>query len=260
MHIIDLISREKLEHIARSKLKYTLQDAEKDYFLATVLKIVSESKLSNSLVFKGGTSIYHCYLNQYRFSEDLDFTSLDKNIDLEDIKNLFEQHDIFEIKKTYQTNFSLKIEQLKYEGILETPNSIKFEVDRFQNIALPAKAKKYKNAWGLDFSINVMDPVEICAEKVRACNDRFRYRDFYDLFMMTNLLNIQTDKYLKLLSKKEIRNDISKDTILRNLNLALDEVSKIGDTVEYKKDVGSSKLHSFFKNLSIPNLKSKTLI
>ncbi len=256
MRTTNLISREKLEHIARSKLGYTLQDAEKDYFLAIVMKIVSESKLSDSLVFKGGTSIYHCYLDQYRFSEDLDFTSLDKNISLEDIKNLFAQYDIFEIKKTYKTNFSLKIEQLKYEGVLETANSIKFEVDKFQNVVLPAKKEKYKNIWGLDFSVNVMDSVEICAEKIRACNDRFRYRDFYDLYMMTTGLDIKTEKYLKLLPKKEIRHDVGKDKILRNLNLALDEVSKSGDTVEYKKNVAIDKLRNFFENLAIPSLKS----
>ena len=256
MPIINLISREKLEHIARSKLKYTLQDAEKDYFLAIVMKIVSESKLSNTLVFKGGTSIYHCYLDQYRFSEDLDFTSINKNVGLLDLKNLFSEYEFFEIIKTHETNFSLKIERLKYEGVLETPNSIKFEVDKFQNFVLPAKNQKYNNVWGLNFSVNVMDPIEICAEKIRACNDRFRYRDFYDLYMMTNGLKINIRDFLELLPKKEIRHDINRDRVLRNLDLALGEVSESGDTVEYKENIAIEKLRNFFRNLSIPSLKS----
>lgn len=73
-----LIAREKLENIAKKVLNYPLHDAEKDYFLTLAMKLIYESNLSNNLVFKGGTSIYHCYLEQLRFSEDLDFTSLDK--------------------------------------------------------------------------------------------------------------------------------------------------------------------------------------
>jgi predicted nucleotidyltransferase component of viral defense system len=254
--MIDLISREKLEHIARSKLKYTLQDAEKDYFLSLVMKIVSKSDLGEKLVFKGGTSIYHCYLDQYRFSEDLDFTSLDKDLKIFDIENIFQEKEIFEIKKTYESDYTLKIEQLKYEGVLEVANSIKFEVDRFQNVALPALSKEYKNVWGLSFSVNVMDPIEICAEKIRACNDRFRYRDFYDLYMMSNELSVNLKKAAKLLEKKEIRQNISEKRVLRNLDLALNEIGKAGDTVEYKKAVKVDELISFFKRLDIPNLDS----
>lgn len=42
-----LISREKLEHIARKILHYPLHDAEKDYFLTLAMKLVLQSQLSN---------------------------------------------------------------------------------------------------------------------------------------------------------------------------------------------------------------------
>ncbi|MEA2014043.1 MAG: nucleotidyl transferase AbiEii/AbiGii toxin family protein, partial [Thermodesulfobacteriota bacterium] len=35
---------------------------------------MSETPLTNLLAFKGGTAIKKCYLPDYRFSEDLDFT------------------------------------------------------------------------------------------------------------------------------------------------------------------------------------------
>ncbi len=38
-----LITREKLEHIAKKILNYPLHDAEKDYFLGLVMKIISKS-------------------------------------------------------------------------------------------------------------------------------------------------------------------------------------------------------------------------
>lgn len=249
--MIKLISREKLEKIARADLKYTLQDAEKDYFLAIVMYILSKNKLANKLVFKGGTSIYHCYLEQYRFSEDLDFTSLNKHLELSTIENIFVGHGIFEIKKTYSSKATVKIERLKYNGVLDTPNSIKFEVDRFQNVYLDPLKRKYKNKWGLDFSVKVMNPVEICAEKIRACSDRFRYRDFYDLYLMVNEFKIDINKSINLIPKKEIRKQITKEKILRNLELSLEEQLNEGDTVLYSKEVDSSKLKDFFKSLKL---------
>ncbi len=242
---LDLISREKLEHVARKILKYPLHDAEKDYFLAVVMQIIAESKLSETLVFKGGTAIYHCYLDQLRFSEDLDFTSLDQNISVTDLKNIFQSYDIFEVKKMYKSGATLKIERLKYTGILDTPNSIKFEVDKLQNVYLPFVKKNYKNAWGLEFEVNVMNPVEICAEKIRACNDRFRYRDFYDLYMMVSNLKININDAILLIPKKEIRKAITKDNVTRNFELALQEKADKSDTVVYKKDVSALDLKKF---------------
>jgi predicted nucleotidyltransferase component of viral defense system len=251
---MDLIIREKLEYVARRILKYPLHDAEKDYFLTVVMKLVSGSELSEDLVFKGGTAIYHCYLDQYRFSEDLDFTSINQNIHLLDLKNILEEYELFEVKKEFVSDATLKVERLKYDGILETPNSIKIEVDKLQNVYLEPVKRKYQNVWGIEFEVNVMDPIEICAEKIRACNDRFRYRDFYDLYMMVNILNLQILDSIDILPQKEIRKDISKQNILNNLKYAIEEVSSKSDTVYYKEEISSTDLSNFFGSLDIPVL------
>lgn len=75
---IDLLDRAQLELLNRKGLRYHLQDAEKDYFLAIILSILYNSKLKETLVFKGGSAVYHCYLEQLRFSKDLDFTSKER--------------------------------------------------------------------------------------------------------------------------------------------------------------------------------------
>ena len=80
-----MISRQQLEIINRRTLKYPLQVAEKDYFLAEVLKIITESNLKDTLIFKGGTALHHCYLDQYRFSEDLDFSANQQPISLKEL-------------------------------------------------------------------------------------------------------------------------------------------------------------------------------
>jgi predicted nucleotidyltransferase component of viral defense system len=66
--------RPQFELINRKTIKYPLQIAEEDYFLALAIQLVYDSFLSKKLIFKGGTAIHHCYLPQRRFSEDLDFT------------------------------------------------------------------------------------------------------------------------------------------------------------------------------------------
>lgn len=253
---MNLINRTNLEHTARTKLGYSLQDAEKDYFLTLVLKLINESSLSKDLIFKGGTAIYHCYLDQLRFSEDLDFTSINKSITLDRIKQIFTPYDIFEIKKEFVSEATLKIERLKYSGILETPNSLKVEVDKLQNIYLPPQRRKYKNFWDIEFSVLVMDQLEICAEKVRACNERFRYRDFYDLYMLINTLNISTKKVFDLLKHKEVRKPISQATVEKHLEYSLEEVSAKADTVAYKKTLPSNKLTAFIKSLDVPNIEA----
>lgn len=248
---IKLITREKLEHVAKKILKYPLHDAEKDYFLAIVMWLVSQSSLSKKLVFKGGTAIHHCYLNQLRFSEDLDFTAHDKEIKIRDLKTIFKNIDLLEVVKDYQTKYTLKIERLKYYGVLDTPNSIKLEVDRFQNIVLPPVTKTYNNVWGIDFKVNVMSPMEICVEKIRACNDRFRYRDFYDLYLLANRLGINSEEIIKLIPQKEIRKPLSKVNILRNLDLALNDKSGELDTIIYQQKINKDELQSFFQQLEV---------
>ena len=64
-----------------------------------VSKIIYSSSLKDKLVFKGGTAIHHCYLPQARFSEDLDFTSIDRSITLEEVKAVLESQDFLEVKK-----------------------------------------------------------------------------------------------------------------------------------------------------------------
>ena len=177
-----LLTRPQLEIINRRTLKYPLQTSEKDYFLAVVLQIISESNTGSKIVFKGGTAIYHCYLDQYRFSEDMDFSSTEPGISLQDVRNIFDSFSFLTIKKDFTSNATIKIEKLQYTGPLQHPNTLKVEIDRLQNVLLPPRSMKYNNVWGLDFDVNVMDIREIGAEKIRAMSDRARYRDFYDLF------------------------------------------------------------------------------
>ncbi len=79
-----MISPAKIKKIAREN-GVPPTTVERDYVQNCFLR--SLYSRTDSLVFKGGTSIRKAFIRDYRFSDDLDFTSL-KNIDQEKITTL----------------------------------------------------------------------------------------------------------------------------------------------------------------------------
>lgn len=68
--------REILQMAQRMSLQPNV--VEKDYVLGWMLAgIYAHDDLKDSCVFKGGTCLKKCFLETYRFSEDLDFTITD---------------------------------------------------------------------------------------------------------------------------------------------------------------------------------------
>ena len=252
---IVLLSKSDLSLFNKHSLKYNLADAEKDYFLAVVSKIITDSPLKNKLVFKGGTAIHHCYLKQTRFSEDLDFTSLDKEITLEEVKKVLRTQPFLEVKEEHVSKATIKIERLKYTGPLVLPNSLKVEIDFTQNVILPAKKIPYHNAWKIDTKVNVMDIREICAEKIRAASDRSRYRDFYDLFLLMEKYKFDMKEIIKLIRQKEIRKTISKKAMLVNLKNALEEKKKELTRIYYARNISENEIEKMINNFPIEKIE-----
>lgn len=258
-----LLDKQTLQLINRKQLRYSLVMAEKDYFLSMALIALNVSPLFTTLVFKGGTAIHHCYLPQSRFSEDLDFTSLDKNLRGQTVMDIFAPFPFFEIKKIYTSDATIKIERLKYSGILDQANSLKFEIDFKQNVILASKEMAYRNVWGLDVHVNVMDIREIYAEKLRAMSDRARYRDFYDFILITREYQPDLIDTIHLVAQKEVRKPISKESILNNWKIVSKTRRDEIDLVYYKQDVSNDEqgMESLLKKLKfdiiLPNNKPR---
>ena len=68
------------------------QQIEKDYMLSWILQgIAKHEELSKTIVFKGGTVLKKIYFDDFRFSEDLDFTLLNNEITNEQIFAWFKE-------------------------------------------------------------------------------------------------------------------------------------------------------------------------
>lgn len=230
------LSKQALQITNNKTLRYRIDTAEKDYFLTLVSKIINESELGKKLVFKGGTAIHHCYLPQLRFSEDLDFSSATQDITVDEVQAVFAPYDFLEVKDTYKSKATIKIQRLKYSGVLDQPNSLKVEIDFIQNIVLPARTLPYNNVWGVDVSVSVMDEREICAEKIRAMSDRARFRDFFDFYLLMEKYHFDLTEVLDLLRKKEIRKIISTESILANFKQATANKQDELGLIFYKQD------------------------
>lgn len=251
----DLLNKQELDTINRQTLKYPLAVAEKDYFLALVSKIIYNSRLKDGLVFKGGTALYHSWLPQMRFSEDLDFTSLDPDLSLDRVKKILESEDFLSVKKDYTSRATIKIEKLQYQGPLGLPNSLKVEIDFIQNVVLPAQELEYKNVWQVKTKVKVMDIKEICAEKIRAASDRARHRDFYDLLMIWQNFNLKLKEIIDLIKQKEIRKPISQTTILQNWQIAQTEKEQELQRIYYVQEVEDIEIEKMLKSLKIGSIK-----
>ncbi len=247
---IDLLSRAQLSIINKNSFRYPLAIAEKDYLLAVVLKIIYNSKLKDTMVFKGGTAIHHLYLDQLRFSEDLDFQTTDK-ITEDDLRDVFELYDFLEILKCYQSDFTLKIQRLKFSGPLGQPNSIKLDVDLTQELILPAEEMQYTNVYDVPVSVRAMAVKEICAEKIRAVNERARYRDFYDLAMVMKTNSFDPKEILEILKKKELRKPLSKDSVFENLEIAEEAKRSGAENLYYREEIGETEVKETLEEILV---------
>lgn len=249
-----MITRQQLEIVNRKSLKYPLHIAEKDYLLTLVLQVIATSNLGKTLIFKGGTALHHCYLEQYRFSEDLDFSSNQTAVSLEEVRKIFEEVEYLSIKKDYLSGATVKVEKLQYIGPLVQPNSLKVEIDFLQNVILAPQVLKYQNVWGVDFTVSVMDIREICAEKIRAMSDRARYRDFYDMYLILDAHEIDLAEVIGLVKQKEVRKPITKANIEQNWKIVLTQKETEMGQIYYSRKVEDSAIEEMIRSLPLTEI------
>ena len=217
--------------------------------LAITMQLISAAPLGKKLVFKGGTAIHHCYLDQYRFSEDLDFSTSQHQVSFEEVSDVFNREEYLEIKKHYLSEATIKIERLRFIGPLEHPNSLKVEIYHAQNVLLPVRIMPYHTVWNLEFPVGVMDIREISAEKIRAMSDRARYRDFYDLALVLKKYQLDLSEITGYVRQKEIREPISKARIRKNWKLAMEDKSNELDVIHFSRDVEDRQVEKMIEQL-----------
>jgi predicted nucleotidyltransferase component of viral defense system len=229
---------------------FPLRLLEKDYYLTLVLS--ATNKLSDDLIFKGGTCLSKVYYSYYRLSEDLDFTL---RLPSENATRKARRNAIKPVKESltpFLESFDMTIDflmirrpprstqyiyYLDYESIvLNRKESIKLEIGIRFNPLLATVAKKVTHRFLHPFtkeplfktgSANCLALKELVAEKLRAAATRkdIAGRDFYDLgFLLTKGFNFKDKELLSVFRQK------------------LEEDGFSQDLSKYKTDLGRSQV------------------
>jgi len=191
-----LIDQIELRKIAA---KFGLPSAviEKDYVITKFLFLLYQNELKNVVALKGGTAIKKVFLIDFRFSEDLDFTSLKKTNFNDYIQEIcLNSKDIhFEIKEFSKFAKSFKC-RIMYNGPLNFPSSFYIDISMRENLKLNPKLSDVIHIFPdiQKFTILTMQLEEIWAEKCRAAYMRKKSRDFFDLYQLGINFDIKKNK------------------------------------------------------------------
>lgn len=175
------------------------QQIEKDYILSWILFGISQQEqLSKEIVFKGGTVLKKVYFKEYRFSEDLDFTLLNREILNEQIFSWFKL--VFDFIKV-EANIPLEITDnnehedgginfyISYIGPLgghRSNKKVKVDISRSEQLIFePVMNDVLIGYSDLNEHQLLCYPLEeILVEKMRSVMQRMEARDFYDIWYL----------------------------------------------------------------------------
>jgi len=221
-----------VQEIRNLSAEWGLRDdvIEKDYVIGWILwGIGSDPDLGTYWAFKGGTSIKKCYVDTWRFSEDLDFSIIpggpDKPETIEPIikrilGRVHEESGIdFSIKKPvfkYADKYLYTEGRIYYRGPRNAPAAtVKLDISGLEKIIRPTILRPILHSYSDELpeppQVRCYAFEEVFAEKLRAMGERGRPRDLYDIVLLFKLKNSQVAPRLvkdvlekKCISKKVV--------------------------------------------------------
>lgn len=248
---------------------------EKDYVISWVLWGIARNEfINNNLVFKGGTCLKKMYFENYRYSEDMDFTLRYDGVSDKDILNGFK--DIFE--KIYEES-RIKIEiisdsidnheasgSLKFKmsySATHGTDEIKVDVTRSETIEFDIEHRIVLNTYSDleeedETRIHSYSLEEVLIEKITALMGRTIPRDLYDFDYLIEEEGLQLkDIYIEYMRKAENKGHSPKEfidkvmpkmkTFARDWDISLGKQMTIDELPNFKNTWRKSSRH--FKEL-----------
>ncbi len=178
------------------------QQIEKDYILSWILQgIAGQEQLSTTIVFKGETVLRKVYFEDYRFSEDLDFTLLDNAISNKQIFEWF--YEVFEYIQD-EANIPLEIiDNNEHEdgginfyisyvgplGGLGANKRVKVDISRSEQLRFNAVMQDVFLGYSdqEEHKLLCYPLEEVLIEKLRSVMQRMQARDFYDIWYLLEI-------------------------------------------------------------------------
>lgn len=188
------------------------QQVEKDYIISWILwGIYKNDLLKEALIFKGGTCIKKIHIEEYRYSEDMDFTlhpDMEEDISDDEIFSAFDE--IF-LKIKEAANIDLSIPEnskevqksggLKFFIAFIGPlggrrDHVKMDVSKGEKLEFDVKNLEMHNQYSdiaeeEEVMVQCYSLEEVVIEKMAALMGRTIPRDLYDFEYLTNIEGIE---------------------------------------------------------------------
>lgn len=234
------------------------QQIEKDYILSWILKGVAEhEQLKQILVFKGGTVLKKIYFEDYRFSEDLDFTLIDTSLTNEQIFAWFGE--VFQYVRE-EANIPLEIIDnnehedgginfyISYTGPLGGMGSnkrVKVDISKSEKLEFEPVVKTVFTGYSdiEEHQLLCYRLEEVLVEKMRSVMQRMQARDFYDIWYLLEQEKMEVEYYL---------NEFAGKCAAKNIN-PIDFPKKLAERLPSYKGRWQSSLSEQIQNL--PNFE-----
>lgn len=186
---------------------------EKDYALSYLLAAIAETPGLESIVLKGGTALKKAYYGDYRFSEDLDYSTLHPGVSLElhegvssAVQRMAERlnergpfavaHERLTLKEPHPGGQIAYLVRVQFPGQRQPLCRLKLEITVDEPVLLPVQQRPLLHGFNEELSaiLQVYALAEIVAEKLRALLQSRRQlqqrgwgasrvcRDYYDLW------------------------------------------------------------------------------
>lgn len=204
---------------------------QKDYAISWILWGISQNEfLKENLVFKGGTCLKKFYFNNYRFSEDMDFTLANDGVDNDKVMKNFDSllKEVFNASRikleiegnsfeTHESSGSIKF-KIEFKGPYGS-DAIKADITRGEIILFDVKERTIFNIYSdleqeNEISINTYSLKEVLIEKITALMGRTISRDLYDFNYLTEDEEMElADVYIEFMIKAENKGHNPKEFI-----------------------------------------------
>lgn len=193
------------------------QQIEKDYMLSWILQgIAQHEHLSKTIVFKGGTVLKKIYFEDYRFSEDLDFTLLNNEITNEQIFTWFKETfehileeanirlEIIDNNEHEDGGINFYISYVGPLGGQGNNKKVKVDISRSEQLVFePILKDVFISYSDLTAHLLLCYPLEeVLVEKMRTVMQRMQARDFYDIWYLLEVHGMDANFHLKEFANK----------------------------------------------------------
>ncbi len=198
-------------------MRVGLDMVEKDYVLGWMLFGIASGSVADKLVFQGGTALSKVYFpDQWRLSEDLDFTAInDQDWSAfvtplsSEVPSILQKSGgiTVNLRTTPHTNQGYPQSKFKYMGPTGQA-TVKIEITREEEIGETVTMQVPRHYDYPRFSVKVYSLETILAEKLRSIIQRGKVRDYYDAWRLLKENKVQGNIRDLFLKKCETKNVI----------------------------------------------------